>query len=60
PLFGARPLKRVIQQRIENPLATKLLAGEFEPGSTIQVDADQASGNLTFSTAPIEGELIET
>ncbi|MEM7807979.1 MAG: ATP-dependent chaperone ClpB, partial [Planctomycetota bacterium] len=47
PLFGARPLKRVIQQRIENPLATKLLAGEFEPGSTIQVDADQASGNLT-------------
>jgi ATP-dependent Clp protease ATP-binding subunit ClpB len=59
PLFGARPLKRVIQQRIENPLATKLLAGDFEPGSTIQVDADQASGNLTFSTAPIEGELID-
>ncbi len=59
PLFGARPLKRVIQQRIENPLATKLLAGEFEPGSTIRVDVDQASGSLTFAAAPAEGELVE-
>lgn len=37
PLFGARPLKRVIQQRLENPLAQKILAGEFAPGSQIVV-----------------------
>jgi ATP-dependent Clp protease ATP-binding subunit ClpB len=38
PQFGARPLKRVIQQRIENPLATKILAGEFREGDHITVD----------------------
>ncbi len=38
PVYGARPLKRAIQQRIENPLAQQLLAGSFEPGDTIQVD----------------------
>ncbi len=37
PVYGARPLKRVIQKRIENPLAQRLLAGEFPPGSTIRV-----------------------
>ena len=40
PVFGARPLKRAIQQRIENPLAQKILAGEFMAGDTIVVDAD--------------------
>ena len=40
PVFGARPLKRAIQQRIENPLAQKILAGEFTAGDTIVVDAD--------------------
>jgi len=43
PQFGARPLKRVIQQRIENPLASRLLAGEFAPGSTIAVDFEGRS-----------------
>ncbi len=43
PQFGARPLKRVIQQRIENPLASRLLAGEFAPGSTILVDYEGKS-----------------
>ena len=38
PAFGARPLKRTIQQRIENTLASKILAGEFGPGDTIHVD----------------------
>ncbi|MCP3906304.1 MAG: ATP-dependent chaperone ClpB [Planctomycetes bacterium] len=38
PQFGARPLKRVIQQRIENALASRILAGELEPGDTIDVD----------------------
>ena len=36
PIYGARPLKRVIQQLVENPLATALLAGEFLPGSCIR------------------------
>ena len=38
PVFGARPLKRVIQQRLENPLAQLILQGEFVPGSVVQVD----------------------
>jgi ATP-dependent Clp protease ATP-binding subunit ClpB len=38
PTYGARPLKRVIQTRIENPLAARLLAGEFGPGDLIEVD----------------------
>ncbi|HEY5720212.1 MAG TPA: AAA family ATPase, partial [Gammaproteobacteria bacterium] len=38
PVYGARPLKRALQQRLENPLATALLAGEFNPGETIAVD----------------------
>lgn len=37
PVYGARPLKRAIQQWLENPLANKLLAGEFSPGETIAV-----------------------
>jgi ATP-dependent Clp protease ATP-binding subunit ClpB len=40
PVFGARPLKRTIQQRIENPLAQELLAGKFAEGDTIKIDAD--------------------
>ncbi len=41
PSYGARPLKRVIQQRLENALATELLAGKFTEGDTIKIDADQ-------------------
>ncbi|AWL12648.1 Chaperone protein ClpB [Saliniradius amylolyticus] len=41
PVFGARPLKRAIQQQIENPLAQKLLAGELLPGSKLHIDADE-------------------
>ncbi|KAA0016716.1 ATP-dependent chaperone ClpB [Salinicola corii] len=40
PVFGARPLKRAIQSRIENPLAQDLLSGRFVPGDTIRVRAD--------------------
>ena len=39
PAFGARPLKRTIQQRIENPLASEILAGRFADGDAIRVDA---------------------
>jgi len=38
PVYGARPLKRAIQTLLENPLAEKLLSGEFAPGDTINVD----------------------
>ena len=38
PQFGARPLKRVVQQRLENPLAVRILGGECPPGSTVTVD----------------------
>ncbi|MGH8399096.1 MAG: AAA family ATPase, partial [Gammaproteobacteria bacterium] len=39
PVYGARPLKRAIQQQLENPLAQKILAGEFGSGDVIKVDA---------------------
>ena len=38
PAFGARPLKRVIQQRIQNPLAVEILKREFTEGSRVKVD----------------------
>lgn len=47
PVFGARPLKRTIVNRIENPLAQKILAGEFEQASTVNIDA--RDGNLVFN-----------
>ena len=47
PVYGARPLKRAIQQEIENPLSLKLLSGEFVAGGTIKVDVD-GQGNFTF------------
>jgi len=40
PVFGARPLKRTIQQRLENPLAGELLAGKFTDGDKIKINAD--------------------
>jgi len=40
PAFGARPLKRTIQQRLENKLAEELLEGKFAEGDTIKIDAD--------------------
>ncbi len=51
PLFGARPLKRAIQQRIENPLSKLLLEGKFLPKSVIAVDVDpiRAPGQFSFS-----------
>ena len=46
PVYGARPLKRAIQAQLENPLAQKILSGEFVSGDTIKVDTD--SGQLAF------------
>jgi ATP-dependent Clp protease ATP-binding subunit ClpB len=47
PVYGARPLKRVIQQRLENPLAQEILAGRFGPGDTIHAEAKR--GELIFT-----------
>lgn len=46
PVYGARPLKRAIQQQVENPLAQKLLAGDFIPGDKILITAQD--GHLDF------------
>jgi ATP-dependent Clp protease ATP-binding subunit ClpB len=53
PVFGARPLKRAIQQRIENPLSKLLLEGRFLPKDVIavQVDPVRAPGEFNFSKA---------
>jgi ATP-dependent Clp protease ATP-binding subunit ClpB len=47
PVYGARPLKRALQQRLENTLAQEILTGAFGPGDTITVDAGEP--NLRFS-----------
>jgi len=49
PAFGARPLKRTIQQRLENPLAVELLAGKFADGDKIKIDAN--AHKFTFEKA---------
>jgi ATP-dependent Clp protease ATP-binding subunit ClpB len=49
PTYGARPLKRVIQQQLQNPLATELLKGHFAPGSTVRIDF--ADGEFAFERA---------
>jgi ATP-dependent Clp protease ATP-binding subunit ClpB len=53
PIFGARPLKRAIQQRIENPLSRMLLEGKFGPHDTIQVNVDPilSPGEFMFTKA---------
>jgi ATP-dependent Clp protease ATP-binding subunit ClpB len=67
PVYGARPLKRAIQQQLENPLAQEILAGVFGPGDVIHVNV--SGDGLTFSRgsnvdvddegAVIEGELVD-
>ncbi len=66
PVYGARPLKRAIQQQLENPLAQQILAGRFGPGDVIAVDV--AGDGLTFAKAVgrpaaaadvIEGEIVD-
>jgi ATP-dependent Clp protease ATP-binding subunit ClpB len=53
PVFGARPLKRAIQQRIENPLSKLLLEGRFPPKSTIPVDVDPIRDPGVFHFWPV-------
>lgn len=48
PVYGARPLKRVIQQRLQNELANAILGGDFEEGSNITIDVQ--NGEFTFGS----------
>jgi ATP-dependent Clp protease ATP-binding subunit ClpB len=51
PVYGARPLKRALQQYLENPLAQKILEGAFAPGDTIRVDVE--NGQFVFISEPV-------
>jgi ATP-dependent Clp protease ATP-binding subunit ClpB len=59
PDFGARPLKRAIQRELQDPLALKILAGEFHEGDTILVE--RGAEGLTFRVGipVIEGEVVD-
>ena len=52
-MYGARPLKRAIQQEIENPLAKEILAGKFAAGDTVKVGVH--GGKITFAKATDPG-----
>jgi ATP-dependent Clp protease ATP-binding subunit ClpC len=49
PIYGARPLRRVIEREVENPLSSKVLRGEIKEGDTVKVDVDKEN-KLTFKT----------
>ena len=55
--YGARPLKRVIQKWVQDPLAQQLLAGKIADGSTVRISA--AQGRLTIDGKPVGGEEAE-
>jgi len=54
PVFGARPLKRVIQREITNKLAEEILSGWLEPDETVRITL--AGDGLSFETVPTPGE----
>jgi ATP-dependent Clp protease ATP-binding subunit ClpB len=56
PVFGARPLKRTLQRRVQDVLALKLLEGEFAPGDTVRADAkgDDLVFTKTVEAAPVD------
>jgi ATP-dependent Clp protease ATP-binding subunit ClpB len=57
PHYGARPLKRVIQKWVQDPLAAELLSGEIGDGSTVKISA--AHGKLTVNGKPVDGQEPE-
>ena len=52
PTYGARPLKRVIQKRLANPIATAVLDGSIPRGTVVQIDWDESGERFTFT--PVE------
>ena len=69
PAYGARPLRRTVQRRIENELARRVLAGEFHDGQKVTVDFRDGAYQFTASDSPaapphgdgdvVEGEVVE-
>ena len=59
PIFGARPLKRLIQHEIENPLARHILAGEFRPHQTVHVTVSGDAFDFAVGPEVVEAELVE-
>jgi ATP-dependent Clp protease ATP-binding subunit ClpB len=57
PNYGARPLKRTIQRRVQNPLAIKVLEGQFEPGDTVRVDFQ--NGEFVFEKVALAEKKVE-
>ncbi|MFN2110889.1 MAG: AAA family ATPase, partial [Anaerolineae bacterium] len=58
PDFGARPLKRTIQRELQDPLALKILSGEFHEGETIKVERGKEGLTFTVDVPVIEGEVV--
>jgi ATP-dependent Clp protease ATP-binding subunit ClpC len=57
PMFGARPLKRVLQKYVESELSVKLLSGEYKTGDKVLVGLNEEKTNLTFKkdgTVPVK------
>jgi ATP-dependent Clp protease ATP-binding subunit ClpB len=58
PTFGARPLKRAIQRELQDPLALRILAGEFDEGDIITVDRGPDGLTFTAAVPVVEGEVV--
>jgi ATP-dependent Clp protease ATP-binding subunit ClpB len=57
PVYGARPLKRVIQRSLQNPMAVLLLNGTIKEGDTVRVGVDK--GELTIAGQPVMSEAAD-
>jgi len=58
PEYGARPLKRLIQQEVETPLSDNMLSGEYQPGDTVIVDSNE--NGLVLQHTPEPELMLET
>jgi ATP-dependent Clp protease ATP-binding subunit ClpB len=58
PTFGARPLKRAIQRELQDPLALRILAGEFDEGDIVTVDRGPDGLTFTADVPVVEGEVV--
>jgi len=59
PSMGARPLKKAIQQFIENPVSAKLLAGEIPWNHMVRIDVDSGTENVRFTAIPESSDIYE-
>jgi ATP-dependent Clp protease ATP-binding subunit ClpB len=59
PVYGARPLKRTIQRLIQDPLAVKILAGEFKEGDRVKIDVEDDELSFSHGSAPMADEAFE-